>query len=706
MRTNMKMELLSDAIPGSGDSLAGVIDREISYDKYGFPYIPAKRIKGILRESAEDLQLSEDTIIELFGQSGNEQGAPLIIDNGLLPKLDELRSNLQAYNDKNNKKKIGQDDVLGFYSYTRAQTTIDQFGVAKDKSLRISRVLKRDLLFNFQVELPEKLYADFQRICKVTRSFGSSRNRGFGEIKLSLEERTFDASRTTNSSDLDGNSLGKIVLKLENSSQIIVSNKIGMNQVSDDYIGGNFVLGALAYKYLRQKSVDATFKQLFLSGEVSFGNLYPIKPKGKDGSDYYPTPFSIKRIKSSNNNRYPINYYLDLSNCDLNDPELSKVRMKGGFSGYISAENNKITVNREVESHHARPDNRAIAKAGKDIGEFYQFEVIQPNHHFKGEVRGPITALLEVKKLLDGDNTLRLGKSKTGQYAKCLYQPVKIEPIKDDSFIWREHEEIKFIAQSDILLYNEYGYPEPTISNLIDNLAVLIDVTKENLKLTQGFIKKSENGGFVGVWRLPKIQVPVISAGSVIILKNCGEAIELPAETLFIGDRVEEGYGRVVISDDFKQEDSIYFGIEEKEDIQSTSHCPEFKELRHYYVNEELKRHLSDMAIEKGGKRSNSSTVARLKNFITDSKNWAEFSSKLVLLDSKVQSGNLREFEKVLFIKQRNREIDQDGFSNEILNLSKYSSAFITKEESLDFKYYKYYVESILEQIKLNNRRR
>ena len=46
----IEMKLLSDAIPGSGEGLAGIIDADITYDEYGIPYIPAKRIKGILKD--------------------------------------------------------------------------------------------------------------------------------------------------------------------------------------------------------------------------------------------------------------------------------------------------------------------------------------------------------------------------------------------------------------------------------------------------------------------------------------------------------------------------------------------------------------------------------------------------------------------------------------------------------------------------------
>src|SRR5713226_2311354 len=42
-----------------------------------------------------------------------------------------------------------------------------------------------------------------------------------------------------------------------------------------DYIPGSTVRGALAALYLESgKPVDTTFEQLFLSGEVTYGNLY------------------------------------------------------------------------------------------------------------------------------------------------------------------------------------------------------------------------------------------------------------------------------------------------------------------------------------------------------------------------------------------------------------------------------------------------
>ena len=45
--------LKSDLCVGSGYSYAGIIDSDICYDALGLPYIPARRLKGCLREAAE-----------------------------------------------------------------------------------------------------------------------------------------------------------------------------------------------------------------------------------------------------------------------------------------------------------------------------------------------------------------------------------------------------------------------------------------------------------------------------------------------------------------------------------------------------------------------------------------------------------------------------------------------------------------------------
>ena len=51
------IELLSDMCTTSGDGHNSTVDMDVVYDIHGIPYIPAKRIKGCIREAALELRL-------------------------------------------------------------------------------------------------------------------------------------------------------------------------------------------------------------------------------------------------------------------------------------------------------------------------------------------------------------------------------------------------------------------------------------------------------------------------------------------------------------------------------------------------------------------------------------------------------------------------------------------------------------------------
>ena len=61
--------LKSDLCAGSGYSYAGIVDSDLCYDIYGIPYIPAKRLKGCLREAAGLIGLTEEETGRIFGKA-------------------------------------------------------------------------------------------------------------------------------------------------------------------------------------------------------------------------------------------------------------------------------------------------------------------------------------------------------------------------------------------------------------------------------------------------------------------------------------------------------------------------------------------------------------------------------------------------------------------------------------------------------------
>ena len=83
IKAKLKLSLLSDAVPGNGEGLAGIIDTDICYDEYG-SLCSCQKDQGILRESARDLmvikwqQLSRSTTCRTIR---TKMGTDLKIDN-------------------------------------------------------------------------------------------------------------------------------------------------------------------------------------------------------------------------------------------------------------------------------------------------------------------------------------------------------------------------------------------------------------------------------------------------------------------------------------------------------------------------------------------------------------------------------------------------------------------------------------------------
>lgn len=199
MKLKLEIELLSPLHLGSGKGDV-VIDAEIVHDEYGLPYFPAKRIKGLLYESALELiemgRLSGMNIVDkaavenLFGKK--ETGAELFVHDFVLQDYANLRDSwgyiLTKYNGL-----ISNTDVLESYTSTRFQTKIEQEkGVAADGSLHNMRVLDAGHKFTGEVEITsneEKYIKVIVLAAANLRYAGAKRNRGFGEIKCSVVDQ-------------------------------------------------------------------------------------------------------------------------------------------------------------------------------------------------------------------------------------------------------------------------------------------------------------------------------------------------------------------------------------------------------------------------------------------------------------------------------------------------------------------------------------
>jgi len=194
----LKLKLLSDTLIGSGEGWGANIDSDVVFDEFGLPYIPARRIKGSLRESALEVvemfenseinAASDKDIYTLFGKPGQDHPSPISFSNLYLADYQSNREWMD-WIIRQHSNYFSREIVLNTFSSIRQQTSIGDEGTAKENSLRTLRVLKKDNLFFGNVVFDpidnDQLSLLVFSVLNL-RHLGTSRNRGLGSVKCCL----------------------------------------------------------------------------------------------------------------------------------------------------------------------------------------------------------------------------------------------------------------------------------------------------------------------------------------------------------------------------------------------------------------------------------------------------------------------------------------------------------------------------------------
>lgn len=185
----LRIELLSDTIFGSGNSVPGEEDMSVKCDENGFPYLNGSTFKGILREAAENILdwKGEDRqkLDILFGTKGIE-------DLGYGVETLERRIKVSDFEIPKNVKDLVLFSVKEPQEITKAVTNLRTFtriedGVCKEGSLRTARCIKKGLNFIGEVYCGGSDEEFIKETLEHIKYMGSMRNRGFGHIKVYIE---------------------------------------------------------------------------------------------------------------------------------------------------------------------------------------------------------------------------------------------------------------------------------------------------------------------------------------------------------------------------------------------------------------------------------------------------------------------------------------------------------------------------------------
>ncbi len=182
----VKMELLSDAIPGNGESVPGGEDISVLHDKNGFPYYKGTTFKGIFREELERyVEWTQDDIdvSTLMGASGDDDSSKRIVFSDFVLSDGVKRAVIEE---------IGEDKpdlVLDCMTNLRTFTSINEKGIAREGSLRIARCVNRGIILYSEIICPVGLdEGKVIEILGLIKWIGTMRNRGFGKVRITKVE--------------------------------------------------------------------------------------------------------------------------------------------------------------------------------------------------------------------------------------------------------------------------------------------------------------------------------------------------------------------------------------------------------------------------------------------------------------------------------------------------------------------------------------
>ncbi|MGB5024950.1 MAG: RAMP superfamily CRISPR-associated protein, partial [Saprospiraceae bacterium] len=365
----MKLTLntISPLLCASGESSAH-IDADFKYDKYGFPYIQGRTIKGLLRESAEEvcemLGIKNSLVASIFGISGSN-GSKLYFNDFKIVG----NSNMIYLLNTDEYKMLPESLIKTYYTEFRRQTAIEK-GVAKDKSLRTYRLIKEGITFEgcivgFLNEGENELLKN--AIINLIY-IGSRRNRGFGKVKFSLEKSVSGNQETEVIYPNIENQITKTLkFSITTLSPLAISKIIGeQNTVTtEQFIPSQNIRGLTAQLIIEnnplmrdQIKLDKTFKAIILDGRVNFNPAF-IK-------ETLPIPkiYGYDKINPESKAEFVFkNKSLPLK----------------GLSGFGKIDPKSIftkNINTVFSFHNSRKDNRSAGRSTEDKGAIFYYEAI------------------------------------------------------------------------------------------------------------------------------------------------------------------------------------------------------------------------------------------------------------------------------------------------------------------------------------------
>lgn len=567
-----RVNFLSDWHIGSGSGTAEGIDRAVVRDNAGIPFVPAKSLTGILRDSCEHLlsglfpdnpSAAEAWTTRLFGSDVSTIG-----DTGTHAALVWVRAARVDRATHDSIKSLGSAART-----TAAALTTVKSGVSID---RVSGRAKQDHLSFTEVARPMELFASISidsedttdaillaASCRLVESIGGKRRRGLGKCTVELLHPDFSPftpdwnelptaapaqrHKEQNLPKSSGLASATRTLSLTISGVtdlLFPASRQGNVTVSHDYIPGSALL-RVVHQILELAGEDAT--TLITRGTARVSNGYPFR----NGQRFLPMPLVLSAPKDA------AGTFIN-STGDAADLVGATKQIRGGWIAATEDGIVRLTVPMVNRTHNAIDDS--VQRPTSDVGGLYTYRVIAAGQSFRALVTLPSTVVPDEGSLALLPKEASLGTSRKDDFGLVALQwefgetPQDRDLSGDRLTIWCESD----IVPDDTTAMNPLDAVASDIFSVLGVPEASASVDRERSR-----IRTSRTDSWHARWGLPRQSISAISKGSVIVLRVERGKLDnrrvADLESHGIGGRTTEGMGRVLVNHPVTQLDSGTF---------------------------------------------------------------------------------------------------------------------------------------------------
>ena len=556
----ISIKLLSDLCCYSGEVYNTTVDTDVVYDDYGLPYIPAKRIKGCIREAA--LELYEMGLMPhynaIFGKEGSDASA-FTISNARVENYDAKVKELKQFEKTDF---VNQQNVLSLYTYLRTQTAVDtNTGTAIENSLRTLRVLKKGLIFNANVDLENSEYfEEFKNAVSMVKHMGVSRTRGLGLVELKVENSLSTPIDHVLFKENELKDENKISYTIHLNSPLICKSAQGNQAKTEDYIAGSKVLGLIA------RSMGSGAYQKIMN-DIVVSNAYV----SLGGQRSLPGRNSLQKIK----NQSYVDGKMDIVDMMYFKNDNDKEQRTPANIDYMTEKNEVLSVEEQISYHHQRPSDKSIGRATSREGQFYQLASICEAQTFKGFIYANRVTAKQIMNAVSKLGQVRMGYGRNSEFGQIDFT---LDSVKDTTSKDTLIHDADLLLASDVILYNDNGMLVADVNVLKDYLNAYFGV--DDIEIDTPFISYNTIGGFNVTWRRKKQIFSALSKSSCMKIHSDTGFKASYNHSYFVGERISEGFGEIVL-EKTKENDRVcvYKPFEEERSLNKDANLDIMNEL-------------------------------------------------------------------------------------------------------------------------------